>query len=220
MILTAEENEPAESELAPRVESIARASLDPASETRLDIPPTAVDDGNHCVLRRGEGERTLASIIAENGTLPDDHARRIILGVCDALRAAPKSGLRCGDLRPEWIIVDSEGRIRFSESNSRFDSTENIDYVAALTALFCEMVIGRVPCSASDYSELYARLSPRLREIIQRSVSLDPSKRYAGLDDFVHALRREERIEFYQAFTIGVVLFAVWFVLYAVHYRS
>jgi hypothetical protein len=212
--LTAEEIEPAESELAPRVGSIAAATLHrQASETHLDCPPITVNDD---VLRSANGERTLESLLAEDGNLSAYDALRVLLDVCNALRSARKSGLHCSDLTPEQIIVDSDGRISLIGSKGRVGPNE--DYIGALAAVFCRMVIGKIPTRRTEYDELDARLSRRLRRIIHRANSLDTMSRYARLADFVRDLRREERVQFYQAFTVLVVLL-VTLLLFAQHPR-
>ena len=205
MTLTAEEIEPAESELTPRIGSIAPATrINQASETHRASPEIAVAND---VVKNAEEGQTLESLLIDNGSLSPDSAFRIVLGICDAVRSARQQGELCGTLTPERIIVRSDGAIRLAQSCNQLGRGEQIDYVAALNGLFCKMVIGRFPSTPSDYRELTAQLSPRLRRIVLRSANPDATKQYAVLDDYACALKREERIQFYRAVTLLLVLF-------------
>ena len=205
MTLIAEETEPAESELAPRVESVAQASLlHQAPDTNLAPPSIADGDG---VAWTAPGERTLESFLLENGNLLADDALRILLSVCDAVQSVRQHGQQCRGLTAERIMVDSDGKIRLTESDSQLAPNEEVDCIAALTGLFYKMVIGKFPTSPSDYRALNPHLSPRLRNVICRATSPDPTKRYAVLDDFVCDLKREAGIQFYWALALLTALF-------------
>ena len=206
MILTAEDIEPAESQLAQRPDEIVGASLRyPAPETHRDIPPIAV----HKLLRRTDDARTVRSILERDGNLSADQALRILLGICDALQSAPYRG----ELTTERILVDSDGRVRLDVSNYEGDEDSDVDHVWELGVAFCKMVIGKVPSSPGDFKEFDARLSPRLRRIVHRVISPERVTRYPNLAAFVRDLRREERIQFWQAITLLIVLFGVALVL-------
>lgn len=157
-------------------------------------------------------KRSIQSIVAEEGKLPSHHAIRILLGVREVLQSGTSG--HCRDLSMESVMVDRDGKITMANDNreerSRWETTD----VQALGGLFYGMLTGKPPGRLAAGEESAASLSPRLRTILERSLSRDPRNRYATVEDFFRDVEREERVQFYQTLLIPLVLVGLLTLLY------
>jgi serine/threonine protein kinase len=114
----------------------------------------------------------------------------------------------------ESVMVDRDGKITMANDNreerSRWETTD----VQALGGLFYGMLTGKPPGRLAAGEESAASLSPRLRTILERSLSRDPRNRYATVEDFFRDVEREERVQFYQTLLIPLVLVGLLTLLY------
>ena len=68
------------------------------------------DDGAFIAMELAEGESLRARIA--KGPLPIDEARRITIGIADALEAAHGAGIVHRDLKPDNVMIGPDGRVK------------------------------------------------------------------------------------------------------------
>ena len=59
--------------------------------------------------------RTLKEVIQQNGRLPADLSAQIAIRILSALQHAHKNGIIHRDIKPQNILVDSEGHVKVSD---------------------------------------------------------------------------------------------------------
>ena len=87
-----------------------------------------MDDGQ-IVLEEHIDGITVAQVM-ESGQYRDSGARKVLLGVCDALAVLHSRGIVHRDVKPENVIIDPSGRVVLIDFNaSRMESGSNKDTV-------------------------------------------------------------------------------------------
>jgi eukaryotic-like serine/threonine-protein kinase len=148
---------------------LARAMREARSSAPLNHPHVvaiydAIDEGDQIwlVMEYVEG-RTLAQIIAEDGSVPAERAAEIGAQVADGLAAAHARGTVHRDIKPSNILIGPDGRAKISDFGiSRTAGEDTLTQTGMLSGtpsyLSPEIARGEDPSPASDAWALGATL--------------------------------------------------------------
>ena len=144
-------------------------------------------EGTYYVAMEYLAGRSLQAIILEYAPLSADFLTSVSLQVLEALRFAHRLNVVHGDIRPENIIVDSEGRVKVTDFGiARAAQERPVDAASDLYSLgvvMYQMATGRLPFEGDDA----VSIPGKLEAIIMRSLGVGPVDRYltaqAMLDD-------------------------------------
>jgi eukaryotic-like serine/threonine-protein kinase len=144
-------------------------------------------EGTYYVALEYLAGRSLQAIIREHAPLSAGFLTSVSLQVLEALRFAHRLNVVHGDIKPENIIVDSEGRVKVTDFGiARAAQERPADAASDLYSLgvvMYQMATGRLPFEGDDAVSIPGKLG----EIIMRSLGLGPAGRYltaqAMLDD-------------------------------------
>jgi len=93
-----------------RREAQAAARVD---DDRVASVRDSVEEGRRLYLvREFVPGRTLADVLDEEGALPGSRVRDLLVDVAEGLAAIHEAGLVHGDLKPENVVIDDDGRAR------------------------------------------------------------------------------------------------------------
>ncbi|TBR24414.1 serine/threonine protein kinase, partial [bacterium] len=109
------------------------------------------------VLELAEG-RTLAKVLAEDGPLDWDEARRVVRAAAEGLDYAHVRGVVHGDLKPSNIMLAPDGRVKVMDFALAFAAKATIsrltraDAFGALPYMAPEAELGEPGCAADAYA--------------------------------------------------------------------
>ena len=175
--------------------------------------------------------RDLASLIRERGHLPSEEVVTIIAQVCRALEAAHAEGVVHRDLKPQNIMLDTQGRVkvmdfgiaRSTESAHGMTQTGALigtpEYMSpeqgkgqevdtrsdlfSLGIIFYELLTGKTPFHADTAMGMIYR---RTQESARPPIELDPTIPQATSDVVLKCLERDRERRFQSASEILVAL--------------
>lgn len=166
-----------------------------------DVIP--VEDGQ-LILEEYIDGITVAQVM-ESGKYRVFGARRVLAGVCNALRVLHGRGIIHRDVKPENVMIDKEGRVLLIDLNaSRKISSAQKDTVImgtvgyaspeqlglrqtdARTDIYAAGVLLNVMLTGKHPTEAFAR--GRLGRIIRKCTALNPDDRYQSVEKLYGAL--------------------------------
>lgn len=163
-------------------------------------------DGRFYVIRDYIQGVTLDKYIEQNGLMDDETVRKVIIDVCNGLRAVHGLGIVHRDINPSNIIIDSNGKAviidfgisRISKSGrSRdtqilgtqgyaapeqygFSQTDNRADIYAVGVLINYLKTGKMPNEKLE--------SGRFRRMIIRCIEIDSEDRYPSVEKIMREL--------------------------------
>lgn len=175
--------------------------------------------------------RDLASLIRERGKLPSEEAVPIIAQVCRALEAAHAEGVVHRDLKPQNIMLDTQGRVkvmdfgiaRSTESGGGMTQTGALigtpEYMSpeqakgqevdtrsdlfSLGIIFYELLTGKTPFHAETAMGMIYR---RTQESARPPIDLDPTIPQSTSDAVLKCLERNREERFQTASAVLIAL--------------
>jgi hypothetical protein len=159
-------------------------------------------------------ERSLQSVLEQEGKLPAYEAIRVLLNICKALHSSGHKGEHPCGLTPETVFFsDSDGSVRVSSGSTALAIQSETACVRNLATILWQMVTGQRPSQRLESGYVPAKLS-RLRTIVSRALSTDPQNRYLTLQEFVKDVEREEKVQFRRSLMIPAILLAATLLLW------
>jgi beta-lactam-binding protein with PASTA domain/tRNA A-37 threonylcarbamoyl transferase component Bud32 len=152
-------------------------------------------EGTYYVAMEYLEGRSLQAIILEHAPLSADLITSVSLQILEALRFAHRQNVVHGDLEPEDIIVDSEGRVTITNFGiARAAQERPVDAASDLYSLgvvMYQMAAGRLPFEEDDAVSIPGKLGA----IIMRSLGLGPADGYLTAQAMLEDMREAQEGE-------------------------